>query len=289
MGLNIGSTELNPFSRSNSRVINIVILCTACWIITLILGMSSMGLWLTTKLMFSPIPSIFITQPWSILTYIFLHGGVFHLLSNMLWLYFLGTILEDMLGRKHIWRVFLGGGITGAVLYMIISLIFPKTGTGYMIGASGGVLAVVLGAATHVPRFKVYLFGVFAVQLIWIAFVSVLLDLAAVFGGTGGIGGNISHLGGALYGALYVLHQKGQIRVPFADRLYDGIAGLFRPRREKVKVAALPRAKRKAAPEQKGKITQEEVDAILDKINRSGYESLTPREKEKLFRAKDEF
>ena len=289
MALNIGSTELNPFSRSNSRIVNIVILCTVCWIISLILGMSAVGLWITRKLMFSPVPGVFITQPWSLVTYIFLHGGVFHLLSNMLWLYFLGSILEDMLGRKHIWRIFLGGGITGALLYMVISLIFPKAGDQFMIGASGGVLAVVVGAATHVPRFKVYLFGVLGVQLIWIAFVSVLLDISAVTSGGGGIGGNLSHLGGALFGALYVLHQKGQIRIPFADWLYDNIAGIFKPRREKVKVAALPRAKKKPVAAPKGKITQEEVDALLDKINKTGYESLTPREKEKLFRAKDEF
>jgi membrane associated rhomboid family serine protease len=106
-------------------------------------------------------------KPWSFVTYMFLHLGFFHLLGNMLWLYFVGSILQDLVGSKHIYRLFLGGGILGAVFFQGIYSFSAYAEQGIalqLLGASGGVSAVVIGTAIFTPRYRLFLFGLIEVE-----------------------------------------------------------------------------------------------------------------------------
>lgn len=151
----------------------------------------------------------------------------------------------------------------------------------YLVGASAGVSAVIIGTATFSPYYSVYLFGMIRVELRWIALFRILFDLLGVTGGSNQ-GGFIAHLGGALFGFLYILHIKGNIHIP----LVDGISDLFT--RTKTKPLRPVRSARvNINREEKRHPEQDEIDRILDKINKSGYESLTKSEKEALFRAGD--
>jgi hypothetical protein len=180
--------------------------------------------------------------------------------------------------------LFLGGGIAGGLLYMLLFQLLPifqHSAMHYLVGASAGVSAVIIGTATFTPYYSVYLFGMIRVELRWIALFRILFDLLGVTGGSNQ-GGFIAHLGGALFGFLYILHIKGNIHIP----LVDGISDLFT--RTKTKPLRPVRSARvNINREEKRHPEQDEIDRILDKINKSGYESLTKSEKEALFRAGD--
>jgi membrane associated rhomboid family serine protease len=290
MAITFLGSELNPFSKSNRAVINIIILCTAVWVFTALLSIIPLSRPLVQWLMFTPNPSSFIYQPWSIVTYIFLHNGFIHLLFNMLWLFFVGSILEDLAGRKHIWRTFLWGGITGGAAFMLLYVLFFQQdgSTHYMVGASGGVTAVIFATAAFVPHYRVFLFGILQIELMWIAVFLLIFDIIGM-AGPFNQGGYIAHIGGAIFGVIYMLHIKGTIHIPIVDELNNWGRGFFKSNK---KTRPLRTAKVSIQKPIKGKSeptpSQADIDAILDKINLSGYDSLSKAEKEKLFRAGDQ-
>ena len=276
--------DLNPFNRRNPAVINLVLICAGVWIFTALLGLflpAAVG-----GLMFMPHLHFFILQPWSVFTYIFLHDGFFHLFTNMLWLFFIGSILEDMTGKKHIWRLFIGGGIAGALLFMLLNNLFGIGGEmARMVGASGGVTAVIVGTAVMFPAYRILLFGILPIELVWIAVFRVVLDL---LGASGPInqGGYICHLGGALLGLLYMMHTKGTWTIPGVDAFSDFLRNLFSTKKSKpLRSAKVSINTDKTHNSKKAGVSQEEIDRILDKINATGYDSLTAQEKDKLFKA----
>lgn len=276
--------DLNPFNRRNPAVINLVLICSGVWIVTALLGLFVPEV--VKALMFMPHLHFFISQPWSVLTYIFLHAGFFHLFTNMLWLFFIGSILEDMTGKKHVWRLFIGGGIAGAILFMLLNNIFGIGGDmARMVGASGGVTAVIVGSAVMFPAYRVMLFGILSIELAWIAVFRVVLD---ILGASGPVnqGGYICHLGGAAFGLLYMMHTKGNINIPGVDALGNFIGKLISGRKPKPVRSALVNIDRdKVSGSARTAVSQEEIDRILDKINATGYDSLTAKEKEQLFKA----
>ncbi len=284
MALTFLGADLNPLNRRNPAVVNLVIICSGIWILTSIIGL----FWpsAVNALMFMPHRHFFIYQPWSVFTYIFLHGGFFHLFYNMLWLFFIGSILEEMTGKKHIWRLFIGGGIAGALLFMLFNNLLGVGGEmARMVGASGGVTAVIVGAAVMFPTYRVMLFGILPVELVWIAVFRVVLDLLGS-SGPDNQGGYICHLGGAAFGLGYMLHTKGTITIPGVDAISDFLRNLFAAKKVKPKRSAkVSINKTKNSSNPKTSVSQEEIDRILDKINATGYDSLTAQEKDKLFRA----
>jgi len=284
MAMTFLGADLNPFNRRNPAVINLVLICSGVWIFTALLGLFLPTV--VSALMFMPHLHFFVNQPWSVFTYIFLHAGFMHLFTNMLWLFFIGSILEDMTGRKHIWRLFIGGGIAGALLFMLLNNIFGIGGDmASMVGASGGVTAVIVGAAVMFPTYRVMLFGILPIELVWIAVFRVVLDLLGA-SGLNNQGGYICHLGGAALGLLYMLHIKGSIHIPGVDAIADFIRNLFSGKKSKpMRSARVTINSDKPSGSKKGGVSQEEIDRILDKINATGYESLTAKEKELLFKA----
>lgn len=284
MAMTFLGADLNPFNRRNPAVINLVLICSGVWIFTAVLGLFLPSV--VSALMFMPHLHFFVNQPWSVFTYIFLHAGFMHLFTNMLWLFFIGSILEDMTGRKHIWRLFIGGGIAGALLFMLLNNIFGIGGDmASMVGASGGVTAVIVGTAVMFPTYRVMLFGILPIELVWIAVFRVVLDLLGASGPVNQ-GGYICHLGGAALGLLYMLHIKGSIHIPGVDAIADFIRNLFSGKKSKpMRSARVTINSDKHSGSKKGGVSQEEIDRILDKINATGYESLTAKEKELLFKA----
>lgn len=232
----------------------------------------------------------FIYKSWSLFTYIFLHAGIMHLLFNMLFLYFIGIILQDLLGNKHIFRIFLYGGMIGGALFLIFFNLIP----GFkdqpllpMVGASGGVTAIIVAAAVFTPNYKVYLFGFFSISLKWIALIRVFIDLAGLGDGNND-GGQLAHLGGALFGYLYIKVIKGEIIMPslsFNRNDSKSYTSKQRSPKLRVKVNDPKLYNEKAGRASSNKPNQDEIDAILDKISRSGYQSLSQQEKDILFRA----
>lgn len=218
-----------------------------------------------------------LTRFWTPLTYMFMHADVWHLLFNMLWLYWIGQIFEEFLGDKRILGLYLLGGLSGAVLFLAgLNLIPAFTQSNeflvsVILGSSASVMAVIAGAATIVPNYVIVLFGVIPIKLKWLALFFVLMGFWGIKGANAG--GEIAHLGGALFGFIYVKQlQSGRDMV-------RAIAGIFK-KRSKLKVASTNREKDTADMPR-----QEEIDQILDKISTTGYENLSKQEKETLFRA----
>lgn len=225
-------------------------------------------------------------KPWTIITYMFYHWDFMHILINMLWLNFMGSIIMEFLGGKKLVNIYLLGGIAGGILYVIAFNTFPlfknSVDSSFALGASAGVLAIVMAAATLLPDKKVNLLLIGSISLKWIAAIAILTDLISVSGSNAG--GHISHLGGALMGFLYIRQlQKGR-------NLGAWIEAIFRP--FSGKSSRMRVAHRRGMSDEDYNVMrrskQEQMDEILDKINKSGYGSLTQAEKDFLFQMSKE-
>jgi len=230
---------------------------------------------------------LLITRPWTLVTYMFLHIEFFHILFNMLWLYWIGKIFLEYLGPKKLFSTYILGGISGAILYIIAFNVFPlfsdAVESSSALGASASVLAIIVGTATLLPDYPISVFFI-RIPLKYIALISILMDLISVSGNNAG--GHIAHLGGALFGFVYIRQLKNGTDIAawfnkFMDKLHT-LIGSGRSSRMKVKY-------RRTGDDQiynsERKSNQERVDEILDKISKSGYGSLTKDEKDFLFKS----
>jgi membrane associated rhomboid family serine protease len=230
----------------------------------------------------------FATQPWTIITYMFLHEGFFHILFNMLFLYWFGLLVNEYLGSRKVVNLYILGGLTGGLFYLLIYNIAPlfsdQLGSALMLGASAGVYAIVVGAATLAPNTSFHLILLGPVKIKYIAIFYVLVAFANSSGANAG--GELAHLGGAALGFLYILQlQKGRdLGSPI-----QAVGGFFESvfsKKPKVKVTYRKPSGDYPPPDNKRKTdvsTQEEIDKILDKIAEKGYDNLTKEEKRKLF------
>ena len=225
------------------------------------------------------------TRPWSIVTYMFLHKNFLHILFNLLWLYWFGRVFLEYLDSRKLVGVYLLGGLSGAVLYIAAFNLFPvfsqQLELSYALGASAAVMAIVIAIATYVPNYTMHLLFIGRVKIIYIALIGFLIT--SVFDFSINTGGKIAHIGGGLFGYLYILRYKqGKDMTRGINGLLEWLYSVFRPR-PKIKVthrrtdSDLDYNMRKADE-------QKEVDRILDKIAKSGYSSLSAKEKEILFR-----
>ncbi|MBU0696079.1 MAG: rhomboid family intramembrane serine protease [Bacteroidetes bacterium] len=215
---------------------------------------------------------------WTPFTYIFFHDGFLHILFNMLWLYWIGRILEDFINGKKFTFIFLGGGIAGALFYIICYNLFPAYSNSVelssIVGASAGVTAVIIATAVLLPDYTIFLLLIGPVKLKWIAIVYLVIDIISIVGPNSG--GYLSHLGGAIFGFFFIksLQRGADWSKPFED--------LFKPQ-SKLKVVS--KNPNKVSMPKNETPNQVAVDEILDKISKSGYDKLTKREKEILFNA----
>jgi membrane associated rhomboid family serine protease len=215
---------------------------------------------------------------YTILTYQFFQKEFFHLLFNMLWLYWMGRIFLDFLKPRQFHFIYLAGGFAGALVYLLAYNIFPvfaaATASGAtIIGSSASVMAIVVATATLVPDYAIRLLLFGDVKLKYLAIAYVVMDLIGL--GSGNAGGSFAHLGGALLGFTYIkLLKNGTDWSSFFRR---------KPKLRVVKNNAAGRNEKKNI----SVVDQKEIDAILDKISKSGYDKLTREEKETLFKASE--
>ena len=253
-------------------------------------------------------PLELITRPWTIITYMFLHEGFFHIIFNMLILYWFGSILRtDLIGDHRIIPIYILGGLAGFLIYFVSANIgtenFTKYVGGRMLGASAGVMAIVWAAATKAPNYRMRLILLGPVKIIWIAAVLFLVDIIAVRQGSN-TGGHLAHIGGAVAGFLFVRQLDNGIDwgIPIHNVL-NWFKGLFdrdairsrpvkrgpRPKRRPQRTSAASNGGRSRNEAPRGQASsdndQERIDAILDKIKESGYDNLTAEEKAFLYNA----
>lgn len=231
--------------------------------------------------------SSFIYKPWTLLTALFFHKNLLHIFFNMLWLYWLGNIFNEHMGNTKSYQAYVLGGIFGGLLYIISFNVFPvfsqAVAYNHAYGASAGVLAMVVAAATLLPSYPVHLFILGEVKLSYIALFSIALDLISI-SGSGNAGGHIAHLGGALFGFLFVKMQYSNSHIPvYLDRLTERTLNIFKPKSTlKIHYRTQTTYMRSTFNDNP---SQQDIDAVLDKISKSGYESLNQKEKEILFKA----
>ncbi|MDR0976761.1 MAG: rhomboid family intramembrane serine protease [Prevotellaceae bacterium] len=233
-----------------------------------------------------------LVQPWSLLTYMFMHADLLHILFNMLWLYWFGSLFLLFFSTKHLRGVYLLGGICGGLLYMVSYNVFPYfqplLERSYLLGASASTLAIVAATAYREPNYPIRLLLFGTVKLKYLALVVIGLDLLFVTSGNGG--GHLSHLGGALAGLWFAAAlSRGHDVTAWINRAIDAVESLlrFRPRRKpKMKVHYGGNSRQKDYDyNARRKAENDEIDRILDKLKKSGYDSLSSKEKKSLFDA----
>ena len=234
-------------------------------------------------------PTWFIYQPWTIITYMFAHYDVLHILFNMLWLYWFGRLFLQFFSAKHLRGLYLLGGICGGLLYILAYNVFPYFSplveNAMMVGASASILAIVVATAVREPNYPVQFMFVGTVRLKYVAIFMIILDLLLMT--SGNAGGHIAHLGGALAGWWFAAGiSDGHDATKWINHAFDFLAGSRKPTRRKPKMKVHYSDKQKDYDYNARKKEQsEEIDRILDKLRKSGYGSLTEEEKKRLFDA----
>ncbi|WP_282089460.1 rhomboid family protein [Aquimarina algiphila] len=236
-------------------------------------------------------PESLLVQPWSILTYSFLHFDFWHIFWNMLVLYWFGQYVLNLFTEKRFLTIYLLGAICGGLLFVLAYNVFPVlNGTlAYLIGASAAVRAIMIFIAAYTPNSEMRIFF-FNIKLWQIGVFVVLSDLIQI-PTSGNAGGLIAHLGGAVFGYLYAIQlKKGNDIGAWFERLMDGLTNMFKPKKKSPLKTVHKSKTRKTTPNRTTVSStkspnQKQIDAILDKISKSGYDSLTKEEKDFLFKA----
>lgn len=232
------------------------------------------------------------TRPWTIITYMFAHYDIFHILLNMLVLYWFGKIFMEFFSPKHLGGLYIIGGICGGLLYMVSHLILPglNSHSSWLIGASASIMAMVLATAVRAPQYSLNLLFFGPVSLKWIAIFYVAIDLLSIDGSN--MGGHIAHLGGAIIGVIFtLLLNKGFDITSPINKIIDLFTNIGKPKnpfaKKKIKINNNKKqtSSRESSNSPSGMSKEDEntLDIILDKIKKSGYTSLTEDEKRRLF------
>ena len=238
--------------------------------------------------------SLLIRRPWTLVTYMFSHYALLHILFNMLWLYWLGRIFMEYFSPKQLTGVYLLGGWGGALLFLLAYNLMPSLAGNsvFLIGASASVLAVIVATAVYAPDYKIGLLFLGEVAIKWVAIVTVAIYLIGME--TGNIGGNIAHIGGALVGAWFALRiKRGRDITRPLNAVLDAVVGIFNGRSFSWSAARRGnKAKHQQATTQQRQqpsrfdtVSEEELDRVLKKIKDAGYDALTDAERDMLFKA----
>jgi len=230
---------------------------------------------------------LLIYRPWTIFTYMFLHTSFWHILFNMLWLYWFGKIFTQYLNQRQFLTTYLLGGLAGGVLYILAYNVFPVfegvIPQARALGGSASVMAIVASISLYVPNYAINMIFLGRVKIFYMALALFILDFFMIRHGNAG--GHIAHIGGAIYGFLYVyyLRQGKDFSKAFPRIKKSKKWGSKIKRKPRNKAKTTERPKSDESYNRDRAANQKKIDAILDKISRSGYDSLTKDEKELLF------
>jgi membrane associated rhomboid family serine protease len=294
----------SEFSKPNNTLVQLILVNTVVFLVLLVakigFTMAQQGGiydFLLAQVMIPGSANAFLHKPWTLFTYSFAHEDIFHILYNMLFLFWFGRLIDEYLGSRRLIGLYIMGGLAGGILYLAMYNLVPyfqnQIEAARMLGASAAAFSVAMGAATLLPNYTFHLLFFGPVRIKYIVFFFIVLSIAQSAGANAG--GNLAHLGGALMGFAYVkLLQNGTDLGRPIYWLVDSLSNLTKPK-PPVKVSYRQRsnastttstyASAASGATSSSAPNQDEVDTILDKISRSGYESLTREEKQKLFRA----
>ncbi|TAE71479.1 MAG: rhomboid family intramembrane serine protease [Bacteroidetes bacterium] len=301
----------SAFNRPNNAVIKIIFINIFVWLalnithtIAFLMKMEANYLQIERWLLLPANLGEFMYQPWTLITYFFIHKDLFHILFNMLAFYWFGQIIEEFLGSRRVISLYVLGGIAGGIMFLTIYPFLPQfniVAGANLKGASAGVFAIVVGAATLRPTYVMHLLLIGAVEIKWIAATYVILSVIFLRGGNAG--GDLSHLGGALMGYIFIRQlQNGNDWGTWIHKILRWVTNIFSGNKSKKTRNANMRPSHAKQTQTSGKTNsnysgnystkasnlstnipnQEEIDRILDKINDSGWKSLTKDELEKL-------
>lgn len=286
--------NLKAYFRNNNMLIKLIIINVAVWLIVVFLDVifdlfnsqfsNTLIEWLAVPASVGKL----ITRPWTLITYMFLHFDFWHILFNMLWLFWFGRIFLEYLNERQLLATYLFGGLAGALFYIISFNVFPKFQDAYLLsmalGASASVMAIVVAISYYVPNYKINLMFIGPVKIYYIAIFSVVLDVLMIRSGNSG--GHLAHIGGALWGLFYIYSLKKGIDYSTILAKVPRISNPFK-RNTKTRFKNVYTHSKPVSDEEynlQKKKNQQRIDSILEKISKSGYDSLTKEEKELLFR-----
>jgi membrane associated rhomboid family serine protease len=235
----------------------------------------------------SSTPADLIWKPWSLFTHAFLHSGPLHLFFNMMMLVFAGRLFLTFFTQKQFFGVYILSAIFAGLLFIVSYNVLPglQGNMSKMVGASAAIMAILFATAAYAPQYSVRLMLIGSVKLWHIAAVLLAMDL--IYVSAENTGGHIAHLGGALFGYLYiVLLKRGTDLSKGVSVVIDFFVNLFKPRKSTPfkKVHKNPQPQQHPSTGKPKDMTQKQIDEILDKISKSGYDSLTKEEKDFLFK-----
>ena len=230
-------------------------------------------------------------RPWTFLTYMFLHIDFWHILFNMLWLFWFGRIFMEYLTSRQLLFTYLAGGLAGGLLYILAFNIFPvfhnTIESSLALGASASVMAIVTAISFYVPNYTIQLLFIGRIRILYLAIILFIFDFFAI--PTGNAGGHIAHIGGAFFGyffSLWMRKTKYAYSTGVFTSLLKKVGRLFKPGpriSSRPPYSGRPKADEEYNAEEN--LHQKRIDTILEKISRGGYESLTKEEKDFLFRS----
>lgn len=277
----------NTFRGKNNGLMKIIVVNVIVFIAgNLFIGISKLsgsgGDELYMLFGLTPDLSYLLLHFWTFITYMFFHTDVLHILFNMLWLYWMGQLFVEFIGSRQLISTYILGGISGGVLFIICGILFPTALSGaILIGASAAVMAIVVAIAFLIPDYTIQLLLFGPVKLKYLALVSFVLSTLIDF--YSNTGGKVAHIGGALYGYLFIVqYRKGVDLGKSVNSIIDRAANIFKPA-TKMKVAYKKPVSDEAYNTNKV-AAEKHMNAILDKISKSGYDALSKDEKEFLFK-----
>ena len=245
-------------------------------------------------------PELFIYRPWTAITYMFVHLDFLHILFNMLWLYWFGKIFLQFFTGRQLGGLYLLGGIAGALLFLFAYNTFPYlkqlSAASFLVGASASVMSIVFAVSFYRKNYTINLLLIGQIKLIYLAIGVLIIDILAIT--SENAGGHIAHIGGALLGIVFAAqYQKGKDITGFINRLIDRTVIFFtkkpafktyRTKNKQSNIKNQPYTYQTETDDAYLRRKNDEnrmIDDILDKLKRSGYESLSADEKKKLFDA----
>ena len=220
----------------------------------------------------------FLSKPWALISYGFLHADFIHLLMNMIVLYYIGNLFIEYFTQKQLLTFYFLGTIFGGLLFIVSHNYFPifEGRQSILVGASAGISAIFIGIATYIPNYQLKLRLIGFVKLWYLAGFWILFDFIGLIGNNAG--GHFAHLGGALFGYLYINQASNS-----GGGIMHWLWAIFQKKEKPLRTAyKSTKKKKKTAPN--SSFNQKQIDAILDKISKSGYDTLTKAEKDFLFK-----
>ncbi|MGM9796307.1 MAG: rhomboid family intramembrane serine protease [Parabacteroides sp.] len=232
-------------------------------------------------------PMALLSRPWTLFTYMFTHFELLHILFNMLWLYWFGELFLRFFNERQLGGLYVLGGLAGALLFIVSYNLFPYfrevSAFSSLMGASASVMAIVFAVSFYRKEVEINLFLIGRIKLIYLALFTFVIDLLAIT--SDNAGGHIAHIGGALFGIWFASrYAQGKDLTAPINRLIDKAVNL-RKRKPKMSVTYGGRSNKDWDYNARKRQEAANIDAILDKLKRSGYGSLSADEKKQLFDA----